>query len=402
MTTRTPRALLSPEAELLVLTAARPCNDAALRHRVDAGIDWQSLCALAWHENVAAILVRELDRAATTTPPDPARRELRRLGTTSVIHLLHLERRLHETLDCLAQAGIEAVLLKGSALAYTAYGGFAERPMGDLDVLVRSAEAEGAWELLQTCGWTWPAARWPRERYSGHRHLPPLLDEQSGVRLEIHTTLLPKDIFRFPIELLWAQAKRVGVNGRQVSVPHPLHQLLHVCVHFAWSHEMQWGSWRALRDVGAILERGEIDWQAFVALARDSQAATCAFWTLRLARRLVGATVPHPVLTALAPPRPEFLLELLERHYICNLFPSRSRCPSVRLANRLWEVGILPGWSGHGAARPWLLGEPWMADPAPSNARGGWRRAPRERLAAWLAYLRHLTASRPRSAPVHP
>src|SRR2546427_2320391 len=42
------------------------------------------------------------------------------------------------------------------------------------------------------------------------------------------------------------------------------------------------------------------------------------------------------------------LLERLERHYVSNLFPSKDGCPSVVLARRLWEAGMLPRWSGHG------------------------------------------------------
>src|SRR5438034_6898070 len=79
-------------------------------------------------------------------------------------------------------------------------------------------------------------------------------------RLEIHRDLLPGHGFRLATDAVWARARRVPANDRVVLVPHPVHQLLHVCVHFAWSHGMQWGTWRALRDVAAITHRDDFAW----------------------------------------------------------------------------------------------------------------------------------------------
>jgi hypothetical protein len=124
---------------------------------------------------------------------------------------------------------------------------------------------------------------------------------------------------------------------------------------------MEWGSWRTFRDVAAIVHRGTIDWDEFVALARDSRAATCCFWTLSLARRLTGVTVPDGVLASLSPPYPNFVIRRLERHLIASLLASDDRCPSVRLDRKLWETAVAPGWSGHGASRPWDVSERWLA-----------------------------------------
>jgi len=290
---------------------------------------------------------------------------------------------------------IDVLLLKGAGLAHTAYASFADRPMGDLDLLLRPEQAQDAWSLLRTQGWTWPAARWPGESYAIHHHLPPLIHEsERGVRVEIHRDLLPGGHgFRFPTDAVWARAQRVTANGRVLRVPHPLHQLLHVCVHFAWTHGMQWGTWRALRDVAAITHTSDFAWSDFIDLARESRAATCCFWTLRLTQRLAGTDIPGHVLAALRPPRPELLLEKLERHYVCNLFPSESASPSVRLTNWLWEAGILPGWSGHGPVRPWHVSDRWTPEAEPPDARSGRRRTPWahfRNVGAWVRYVGRL------------
>jgi hypothetical protein len=178
--------------------------------------------------------------------------------------------------------------------------------------------------------------------------------------MEIHDALLPEEHpFRLSTETLWTSARKVTVKGRELTVPDPLHQLWHVCVHFAWSHGMKWGTWRTLRDCDALIKCGQFDWAEFVSFAKTTRAATCCFWTLRLARRFTGAAVPDHVLKALRPPYPEYIVERLERHFASSLFPSEHRCPSVRLTQRLWAMAVLPRWSGHGAARHWHVTERW-------------------------------------------
>jgi hypothetical protein len=262
------------------------------------------------------------------------------------------------------------MLLKGAGLAYTAYTSFADRPMGDLDLLIRPRHARRAWSLLQTHGWLFPNVA-EMSRFSGHHHLPPLFQEARTFRMEIHDALLPEEHpFRFSTDSLWARAVKVSAHGREFTVPHPMHQLWHVCVHFAWAHGMTWGSWRTLRDCAALIERGQFDWPEFVGFAKETRATTCCFWTLRLARQLTGAPVPDHVLKSLRPPYSEYIVRRLERHFVSSLFPSEDRCPSVRLGQRLWEMALLPRWSGHGAARPWHVTERWSVNSDPLEAKG--------------------------------
>jgi hypothetical protein len=354
---------LSREAQLLSLTTRSVPTTAALRQALDSNVNWPELVRLAQQEGATATLWRCLLRTGTDRVPRDIATQWEKLAIVSEFQMLHLERALHDVVDLLSREGIDMMLLKGSALAYTAYGSFPDRPMSDLDVLVPAGRARQAWSLLQTHGWTWPAARWPVEHYAAHQHLPPLIRGSRGeTRLEIHTALLPEgNPFHWPVTAVWAGAQRLWVMGRSMMVPHPLDQLLHVCVHFAWSHEMRWGSWRTLRDVQVVTGRGPFAWDEFVALAGGAGAASCCYWTLRLARNLAGAAVPDAVLRALRPPRPEFILKRLENHYVRQLFATDSTCPSEWLSSALWELGIAPRSSGHGLARPWQVSERWIA-----------------------------------------
>jgi hypothetical protein len=364
------RASLSPEGRLLFLAATATPSDAALRQALHGGIDWNELAALARHERAASVVLREVVRVGTDPRTagylklrqDATASKLRQDATASVMQMLQLEQLLWQAVDLLAEQKIETLLLKGAGLAYTAYGSFADRPMSDIDLLLPSRDSQRAWSLLQARGWTSTVAQEDAEKLRGHHHLPRLTKEPGSFMLEIHDALLPAEHpFNFPIDAIWAGARKVAVKGRVLTVPQPIHQLWHACVHFAWSHRMEWGSWRTFRDVAAIVHRGQIDWTEFVALARDSRAATCCFWTLKLARRLTGATVPDAVLASLSPPYPDFVIRRLERHLVVNLLASDDRCPSVWLGRKLWETAIAPRWSGHGTSRPWDVSERWLA-----------------------------------------
>jgi hypothetical protein len=380
---------LSPEARLLVSTTACPPDRAALRRLAKAGIDWARFYDLAAREGASPIALPVLAALGPDGPPPAHAQRLDQAARAWTVHLLKLEQLLDDVLDTLAPRGIEVVLLKGAAVARATYRSFAERPMSDLDLLVPPDRAADAWSRLIATGWTpWMPSR-PPGRYAAHHHLPPLVrSDAPSARVEIHRDLLPPGHgFRLAAAAVRAAAQPVDSRGRRALVPHPVHRLLHVCLHFAWSHEMQWGAWRALRDVTAIAARGEVDWPDFIALARETRGATCCFWTLRLARRLAGAAIPDRVCAALRPPGPGAILDALERHYTSNLFPSEPKCPSVRLANLLWAAGIRPGWSGHGTARPWHVSARWRPAVGGGSGDGTDDGAPPCGPAAWRAYL---------------
>ena len=167
-------------------------------------------------------------------------------------HLLRRDRR-----DSCETKTSTRYLLKGAGLAYTAYSSFPDRPMGDIDLLVPSPHAERAWSLLQTHGWTSAGMKIERDRYSGHQHFPRLVtggrQVSPGDTRRSSAGGAPVPVFHG--RRLGPAPRHVTVKGQVMTAPHPIHQLWHACVHFAWSHAFQWGSWRAFRDVAAIIHR---------------------------------------------------------------------------------------------------------------------------------------------------
>ena len=331
-------SMLSPEAELLLLTSGSTAvgggRDATapstpggrrIRELLRGELDWEKLGWLAERERAAPVLwgqLQSIESMSGDLPPQAA--HLQRLAMVSEFRMMHLEQRLAESLAALSHAGIEVMLLKGAALALTVYGSFVRRPMVDVDMLVHEGEAERARDVLVEAGWVSSEVEELDGFYSGHHHLPALVDGRGlEVQLEIHTGLFFEgNPFNFPVADLWRRAVPVTVRGRRAYVPSTQDQLLHLCLHFAWSHMMNTGAWRTFRDLRALMDAGDVQWDEFVALARQSRGASCCYWTLRLARDLVGVEVPDRVLEQLRPPLPSSTLERVERHFVYHLLPT--------------------------------------------------------------------------------
>lgn len=350
------RRIVSPEAQLLFLAGAGEGFDERIRELVVGGIDWPEVIQLAEREQAVVALSRCLQRCGSGVVPQPVADRLRTIARVVQFNMLWLAQRLDETLDALAHAGVECVPLKGAAVASTVYPSFADRPMVDLDVLIRGEQSEAAIAAALGAGWVWDPRK-PRAESFDHLHHIPGMADSTGLwlSLELHTRLVPPSgPFTLEPERVLAGAMPVTIGTRTRRVPKPVHLLIHACMHFAWSHLMRQGAWRTFRDARAISTTHAIDWDDFVTEARATRARTCCYWTLRLARALMGVAVPDEVLAALRPPLPDATLSVLERHFAIVLLPSGPLCPSVSLRRLMWSLGIRPRWSGHGDARPWI------------------------------------------------
>jgi len=354
--TRSPIRHLVPEAQLLFHLLAGPTRDGAALALLEAGLDWEYFSWLVGKEKAVTVVHARLrDFPAGLVPPQVTA-ALSRQALVTQFRMARLEQRLTETLAALRGAGIEVMLLKGAGLATTVYGSIAERPMADLDLMVRPRDGAKAWEVVRRTGWRPESPVTIEGLYDEHQHYPPLLDEGgTTLGLDLHTSLLSAGHpFDLPLDEVWRRAVPVPSRGDGVYVLDGATQVLHICLHFAWSHVMRASAWRTCRDLGTLLASGRVDWGEVVELAETARAATCVYWTLRLARDLAGLAVPDTALDRLAPPGSPLLLRCLERHYLSQLVKGRGLgCPSPRLAELGWTLGIRPGWSGHGQSRPW-------------------------------------------------
>ncbi len=394
---------LPAEARLLLEGTRRGSFDAEEVRQIAAeGVDWALVRGLALQERLLNVLWRGLLESEVEVP-EPHGSAFR--GQSSIIEfqLSFAEIVLRQVVEAAHTLGAELLLLKGAALALSVYGSFQDRPMGDLDVLVRPDGAERLWHALRDAGWELEY-QGGAEFYADHHHLPPLVRGAGiGVVLEIHRSLLPpRGPFLSSADLAWTSAPVLDLDQGPVRILDAELQLLHLAVHFAWSHTLGRGTVRTVRDVSSLIKERPPDWQRLVELAAGMRAATAVYWTLRITKALGGVSAPCEVLQALGPPRPSWLLAALERNYIeAGMFRS---CPSPSLERALWLMGLAPVRSGHGRIRPWTSDRQFETEVAPTGGHEVAVSAPRRsrlaRVPAVVAYAGRVVSGRLGGRPI--
>ena len=240
-----------------------------------------------------------------------------------------------------AEARIDLLVLKGAALAETVYPRSSLRRFGDMDVLVRRADAARARTLLESLGYVGDPLQWEdlirgrdcQTNFFNHT-------ERGSVVVELHTELINNDLFfgQFYIDGagLWDRARWVNLAGTEARVLGPEDQIFHLCLHLA-GHSL--AAPQSLRDIAQVCAVSRVDWALFVRLARPAGAATACFSALFAAVRLLGASVPPTVLESLAPRAGRTRLERISEARAANSITDVTAAGTERLRFRLlWHL----------------------------------------------------------------
>jgi putative nucleotidyltransferase-like protein len=198
-------------------------------------------------------------------------------------------------LRALHDAGIRTMVLKGVPLALLHYRDTGVRPMLDVDILVRRADAERARSALTASGWTesYPA---PNGRRGGAHALA--LDDGLGRSLDLHWSALAESA---PDDDFWSASVELDVFGVSTRALCPADQLLHAAVHGGQWNPVPPVRWMA--DAVAIQRSGgaDVDWERMVSEA-----------TRRRVTVLLEASLLH-LADAVRFPVPAWVLERLRR-----------------------------------------------------------------------------------------
>jgi len=268
---------------------------------------------------------------------------------------LHAERRRvaaqdmerERVLALLRRAGVPAVLLKGSALRLVAYHDPAERPAGDIDLLVPADLIEDALAALAAGGYAMPTAG-DRATYVRH-HFHHRLEHPGGQVVEMHWALTEPEA---PVRLDAAAFLRGATTlarrtAASVLVPRPEHLVLHLAAQNAVDPRRLIG--RCV-DLDRISDSVGVDWARVVEDARRGGFSTATWLTLHTARALLGTPVPADVLGRLRPSR-------VVRAHLALLRPGAppqgEPQPAARI-ERLRQLWILLGDHSLRVAVRWL------------------------------------------------
>lgn len=284
----------------LLMHCARATIDAAaaaeIRTLVAGGINWQRLLTLAGRHGLMPLLNRHLGRICPEAIPEARLAQLRDYARRNGAAALVLTGELLRLLAKLEDGGIEAMPIKGPALAARLYGEVGLRRFGDLDVLVRARDVWRASAILQTQGFTpdYDVSVTRREAFlrGDYVRLFRAADDQTIV--ELHWGIARRSFaVQFDETAVWHRSGGLALQGRTVPTPSDEDLLLMLCIHGA-RH-----AWDKLEGVAAIAElmrsSPALDWTYVWRKAGDTHCRRMVCLGLLLAHGLFDAAWPAEV-----------------------------------------------------------------------------------------------------------
>ncbi len=287
-----------------------PERDARVRSLLAEGIDWQRAIHMASRQAVLPLVYRCLEAEFAHALPGPAAESLRRAYAGNSVRNLHLTRELIRLSAVLERGGVEALAIKGPALAVAAYGAVTMRQFSDLDLLVRREQVARAVALLQGEGYALAAgySLADLERRGGFEIAMGRADALTEI--DLHWRLVPP---YFPIALetedLWRRAVRVEIEGAAVRTLAPADHLLFLCAHGA---KHGWQALGSICDVAALMHASAggpcadyssanppahaLDWDELVGRAERARAQRALLLALLLAHEVLDAAAPAALL----------------------------------------------------------------------------------------------------------
>ena len=299
---------LSPEWRF-VLASARtdiPLHDLQIG-LASQDLDWDRVTEISYRHGIAPLIYYNLKRREVTgVVTSSALNKLKESYYGNAARNGLLYRELHKVLGSLKDVGIEVIVLKGAMLAETVYPNRALRPMNDIDLLVRKEAVSRAEDKLAELGYSLRESPRSKEWFKEYHHHLPLVRYEAGpleIHLEVHWDIQgPGKPFKIGIDRIWSTALPVTIAGVECSVLSREDLLLHLCLHTCHPHKLT-GGIRSLCDIAETIQRygRQIDWNQLQTRSSRWRINQYVYLTLRLAKELLGAEVPDPVLDSLEP-----------------------------------------------------------------------------------------------------
>jgi hypothetical protein len=237
-------------------------------------------------------------------------------------------------------ANIPVMMLKGCALHALGIYREDERPMADIDLLVRPGELEAMTGLLHGAGYSRCGSSWKHIEFErGH--------EAERVNLDLHTRLTERLAGRdFELRGISFGAERGGVRGYATKAV----LMRHVLFHAAGNMGRRWVRAIHLHDIARLAAYLEpMDWQEL--RSRDWPERWCIYPPLALATRYFEGVVDAETLSDLAASCPRRLARWARRQTLSDVsasnpglmaLPELAWCTSLGTLVRYVKMRLVP------------------------------------------------------------
>jgi hypothetical protein len=282
---------LSPEAELTVLLCRTPLSavDAAKSRDLLRGpIVWERLLGLAAAWEVEPVMLHHLRTSFPELVPVEQLDTITDRERTARANSLTRALLTVALTNDLKSHGIDAIVLKGAALAITAYDDASMRSYSDVDLLLRVDDLRRAKARLQELGYKPDYADNAEAQLIADQHA---LEFSSSInKIELHWTPLSKYLgFNLDIDGIWRTSQMIPLAGSHIRAMNASHQLLFTCAH---GTKHQWINPRWICDVAQLSARmSPTELEETEDLAASIHARRILALGIRLTRDVLGCKV---------------------------------------------------------------------------------------------------------------
>ena len=286
------------ECEALVRAVRRddPSGDGLLE-ALGSGINWPRLIDLSVRHRVMPLLCARLQSLGERNPAPleiMARlKTLRRLNEGKNLVMLG---KLAEILDIFGRNGIEAIVLKGPALAVAAYGSVGMRQFDDLDILIRPRDYECVKSLMAGLGFRQneQGTRAQEAEYFRRNYGSEFIDTRGKAFVEITTKLT--DLLNevgLETEDLFARKEIITTEGMKLLSLSAEDALIYLCFH---GTKHIWPLLGMISDLAAfVASRHDWPWEELLERAQKAGLRRNFLLGLQLARDIAGIELPEVI-----------------------------------------------------------------------------------------------------------
>lgn len=314
------------EDRLILYCCQRKIQDEVRKDRGNIAdtIDWNIFLEKARKEGVSSLVFLRLPDLInnTATVPSEITEELKRDYYTTAARNSVIFEELGNVLKMFKRAGIEAVVLKGAALAETVYGNPALRSMSDVDLLIKKKDLFAVHRAFENAGYYSPDAREIDLHAVPADYLTTLVYmalSGNGACFHVHwhmvNSTIPNEslIKDVTMPTIWRDAHKARIAGVEALVMAPHHLLIHLAEHsLRVSHSLN--KLCFLCDINEAVEfyGDSMDWDRLISESRHFNLDWLVYVPLYCAAELLNTNIPKEVLLRLRPER----FTLYERFFI--------------------------------------------------------------------------------------
>lgn len=253
-------------------------------------IDWNCLKDLVIYHEMAPFVYLVL-RPYRNLVPEDIYQFLDNYYKNSLINNLAKVREYLAIYDIFQQENVDVVPIKGTALIEDLYGEYPVRPMGDVDILIKTEDYVKASEILQRIGYK-KNLEGLREDYwlNDQCHVVFIKKQTTSypIRLELHFRLDFKRKGKEILSSVWGRNREVQIDGRRFKLLSPEDTVFSLAL-----HQRRYGKvfcFKYVLDTALIIQKYKdiFDWGYVQDACRKYKLFSCLYFLLLQVKIFLG------------------------------------------------------------------------------------------------------------------